>query len=337
MTHHYRVYGLHLRCNRELSLLPTSPEAKPDLDVHWSSTPDWSPDSGLEWRRVLTTELQQRIGISLWRAQSTGRSFTKLRYNTEKAHIDFILAPTLDELWVVHASAEPDSDLQAYFVGPALGCVLRLRGTLCLHASVVKIDDCAVAILGKKKSGKSTSAAGLALLGAAVLSDDMAVLTPHDGGFLVQPGYPQVRLWPRSIAALYPNRATLPKVYTTRDKRYLRLGSEGSAAGAFWPSALPLAAIYVLGEIDNGDATPYIEALPPQEKLMTLVENVFGSYVVIEELRQREFVALGQVSKAIPLRRLMFGHDLATLPEQSRAIIEDVRSRKREEAAASFV
>ena len=326
MTHYYRLYGLTVQTNRALTLLPSQPAATPDLVVNWTCNRSLSPEASLTWDQVLTTELNQRNGITLWRAPSEPGFYIRLRYDTEEAHIDFLLEPDLRTLWIIHSANEPESDLQSYFVGPAMGCVLRLRGTVCLHASVVKIDDRAIAILGKKKSGKSTSAFGLAQLGAAVLSDDMAVLTPTNSGFVVQPGYPQVRLWPRSIAAHYEAVEDLPRVYTSRDKRYLRLGDD-EAGGTFWPYSLLLAAIYVLGEINSGDVTPYIEPVAPKNRLMALVENTFGSYVVNQELRHREFEVLAQLSRTVPMRRLMFGHELTTLPAQSRAIIKDLSSQ----------
>lgn len=326
MQHYYQVYGLRLQTNRPLSLLPAQPAATPDLVVNWTSDKSQSPDDRLNWEQVLTTELKKRNGITLWRGASSEGVFTKLRYNTAKACVDFLLDPRRQELWIIYSEDDAETDLQSYFVGPALGCILRLRSTVCLHGSVVKIDDRAIAIVGQKKSGKSTSAAGLTQLGAAVLSDDMAVLSPQNNHFLVQPGYPQMRLWPRSVEAIYPASGHLPKVYTHRDKRYLRLGVDGGPGGTFWPWPLWLSAIYILEEVNVGHSAPHIEAVPPQDKLMTLIRNTFGSYVVTDENRRNEFTLLAQLSKTIPVRRLVFTHDLTKLPAQSKAILEDARS-----------
>jgi hypothetical protein len=327
MSHHYRIYGLRIESSRALTLLPSQPGSVPDLIAHWTTDRSDSPDAALDWDRVLTAELMQKNGITLWRAAGAGGNFTRLRYDTESGHIDFLLDPSLRRLWIIHGDAEPSLDLESYFVGPGLGCVLRLRGTVCLHASVVKIRDQAIAILGKKKAGKSTSAAGLAQLGAEVLSDDMAVLERQGPAFLVHPGYPQIRLWPRSIAAVSSASEPLPKVYSHRDKRYLQLRAGGGPGGAFWPEPLRLAAIYLLGEINQGDTTPYVEAVAPRTRLMALVENTFGSYVVLDEMRRREFALLAELSEAVPLRRLMFGHDLSTLPAQSEAILKDLKTQ----------
>jgi hypothetical protein len=325
MSHHYRVYGLHLKTNRPVGLLAAQTADKPDLVVNWRSNGQPSPTEHLKWERVLTAELRQRNGITLWRAPTPAGISTRLRFSTPQGHVEFHLDERQGELWITHSKEDTEADLHSFFVGPALGCVLRLRGTLCLHASVVKIDDQAIAIVGRKKSGKSTSAAGLAQLGAAVLSDDMAVLNLQSNHFLVQPGYPQIRLWPQSIEAIYPATGHLPKVYSHRDKRYLPLDVEGGPGGTFWPWPLVLSAIYILEESNDSQALPRIEDVPPQDKLMALIRNTFGSYVVTDENRRREFTLLAQLSKTIPIRRLVFAHDLTSLPAQSNAIVEDVR------------
>lgn len=335
MSHHYRVYGLHLETNRAVGLLPAQPADRPDLLVNWSSNGQRSPAADLNWESVLTAELRQRNGITLWRATSAAGVSTRLRFSTPKGYVEFFLDSRQEELWITHSREDSEADLHSYFVGPALGCVLRLRGTLCLHASVVKIDDQAVAIVGRKKSGKSTSAAGLTQLGAAVLSDDLAVLNPQNNRFLVQPGYPQIRLWPRSIEAIYPASGHLPRVYSHRDKRYLPLAVDGGPGGTFWPSPLPLSAIYILEESNDDQVSPYIEAVAPQDKLVALIRNTFGSYVVTAENRRQEFTLLAQVSKSVPIRRLVFTHDLKRLPAQSNAILEDVRHLAGVQAAAA--
>lgn len=329
MSHNYRIYGLHISSSRPLSLLPAQPASHPDLTIQWTTDNSLTPDVSLEWKQILTRELKNRNGITFWRADNKDGTFTKLRYDTESAFIDFLLDPSKQTLWIIHDERESQNDLQSYLVGPAMGCVLRIRGNVCLHASVVNIDGHAVAIMGNKKAGKSTNAASLAQFGAPVLSDDMAVLTRQDNTFIVHPGYPQVRLWQSSIEALYGENQSLPKVYTHRDKRYVHLGVDGNTEGTFWTKPLPLAAIYFLGELNELDSIPFIKEISPKMKLMTLVQNTFGSYVVTDDLRQKEFEVLAQITKTIPIRCLMFGHDLSTLPAQSKIIIEDFRKQIR--------
>ncbi|NJM24074.1 MAG: AAA family ATPase [Richelia sp. SM1_7_0] len=74
-----------------------------------------------------------------------------------------------------------------------LGTALRLQGKICLHSSVIAVDNRAIAIIGASCAGKSTTAAALAKRGYPILASDIAVL--YDcGAFKVQPGYPRLRL-----------------------------------------------------------------------------------------------------------------------------------------------
>jgi len=327
MVHHYRLYGLNFQSNRELTLLPARPAEPPDLLVHWCDDRADSPDARLPWNQILTHELRQRRGIELFHAETDQGRFRKLRYQTAKAHVDFLLSPSRQQLWILYSPDDSAMDLESYFVGPGLGCILRWCGTVCLHASVVRIDDQAIAVVGKKKAGKSTTAAGLGQLGALIMSDDMAVLTPVDQSFLVHPGYPQVRLWPASIAAIFPDAGTLPKVFSHRDKRYLPLKDAQALNDDSWSRPATLSAVYVLDRTDSNARAPYVDDLNPQNRLMTLVANTFGSYVVTDDLRRKEFQVLARLSNTIRLRRVVFGDDLKLLPAQSQAILDDFRGQ----------
>src|SRR5215510_4759547 len=132
MAYHYQLYGLHIESNRELSLLPPIPAQQPDLIVHWTSSAAESPDLSLEWEHLLTPELRQRRGIQLFHGRTSQGLFRKLRYLTAKGQVEFLLEPGQDKLWIIYSESDDLMDLQSYFVGPALGCVLRWHGTICL-------------------------------------------------------------------------------------------------------------------------------------------------------------------------------------------------------------
>lgn len=325
MNFRYKIYGLRLKSSRPINLLDERQDGseETDLFVHWSSGKSGTPDDSLEWKRVLTNDLKRKKRISLWTSETANGVFTKLRFATEISHIDFLLDGAKKNLWITHDPNEAESDLDSYFVGPALGCVLRLRGTICLHASAVNVGEKAVVFLGKKRGGKSTTAAGFRRIGYRVLADDIAVIEPRGDDCFIQSGYSKIRLRANPAAALFQAESgRMPMVYKHRDSRYLSLEKESD----FSVDALPLAAIYLLGEINAGDTTPFVEPIAPSEKLVRLTENTFGSYVISQELRRGEFVLLAALAKKIPFRRLMFGHDLRTLDAQCRTIVEDLRN-----------
>ena len=94
-------------------------------------------------------------------------------------------------------------DVATYLLGPVLGLLLRFRGVICLHASAVVLDDCAVAFVGSEGAGKSTTAAALARRNHAVISDDIVALAENEDRFLVLPAYPYLSLWSESAEMLF--------------------------------------------------------------------------------------------------------------------------------------
>lgn len=321
MIYHYKIYGLHIQSTRKIELLPPATSSPADLEICWTTDAGDSPDAELEWNEVISEELDRRNGISLFTAESPGGVFTKLIYRTDLGQLVFLLDPKKQKLWIIHHPEELRSDLESYLVGPVLGCVLRMRGVVCLHSSVINIDGKGVALLGKKRTGKSTTAAGLAQAGAKVLADDIAVLNQTKGNFTVASGYPSVRLRPAAADHLTVNTDSLPIVYSDRDSRYFSLIKDDK----FSAESLPLRAIYVLGEISEDRAEPFIREIESREKLVKLVENTFGSYVVTNEQRSQEFNFLAQIAREVPVRKLFYSHDLENLDRLSQTIISDFR------------
>lgn len=323
MSFQYKIYGLRIVSSRRISLLTEQRNGATDLTVYWATDKTETPDAALDWREISTDELKQRNGISLWESKTGAGVFTKLRYETEISNLDFVIDDLRKNLWVIHHTDESEIDLESLFVGPVLGCILRLLGTICLHASVVNIDGKAVVIMGGSTGGKSSTAAGIFQLGHQVLADDVAAITVRDNRYFVQPGYPKIRLRPEPAATLFREKepSSLPMVYSDRDSRYLSLESESG----FCSESRPLAALYLLDKRDEALTTPFIEPIEAHEKLIKLTENTFGSYMVYKDLRIKEFKFLAELAKKMPVRRLSFGNDLRTLPLQCRAIISDFR------------
>lgn len=321
MSFQYQIYGLRLTSSRKIALLSEKSNAATDLSVFWTVDNTETPDPLLDWKQILTNDLKKRRGISLFRAQIENKIFSKLRFDTEEnGYIEFILSAGDKKLWTIHSQYDTPGDLDSYFVGPVLGCMLRLLGVVCLHASVINLDNRAVIIAGKKRGGKSTTAAAFARLGYKVLADDLAVVTPKISEFQIEAGYPKVRLRPKSLAAIHSgNFNSFPTVYSHRDSRYSDLDD------GFCETALPLGAIYILGELADADAAPYVETVSPQEKLIRLNENTFGNYAITPDMRKREFEILSRLAIQVPIRRLLHGFNLQTLNLQCEAIIKDFR------------
>ncbi len=182
-----------------------------------------------------------------------------------------------------------------------------------------------LAIIGAKGAGKSTTAAAFAKQGYPILADDIAVLTDCDDSFLVQPGYPRLRLWKLAVNALYGDEKGLSRVFSQTDKHFLELNQNKVSAWGFHNQPLPLAAIYVLGERQQFSANPTIETIIPQMGVMQLIINRYPQSLKLErDMQSRELSILGRLADAVPMRHLHRKDNLAELGKVCDVILENV-------------
>lgn len=164
----------------------------------------------------------------------------------------------------------PDVDpglLRLYLLGSAFSILLHQRGYFTLHSSSVTLSTGAVAFVGMKGRGKSTTAAALWRRGHPLLADDLvAIRTCSEEGAVVVPGFPAFRLTPESLAAsLAEDPAEWPCVAAQSEKR-LR-----SAGERFAGRSAPLKRIYV---VEKGDELR-IERLTSQAALLELLRHTY--------------------------------------------------------------
>jgi hypothetical protein len=124
------------------------------------------------------------------------------------------------------------------FYSTIAALLLAWRGQVPFHACGVAVDGRAVLICGPSGAGKSTLAAGLLDYDAALISDDLSIIDPHDLSLV--PGRPTVRLF-RAVAEILRPPATTPVSNDPRGKLVASFDSQRAR------SALPLGAIMVLG------------------------------------------------------------------------------------------
>jgi hypothetical protein len=119
---------------------------------------------------------------------------------------------------------------------------LALAGEHIYHGSAVELGDVAVTFIAASGFGKSTLAAGLAVRGHGMLTDDGLHLVPGSDGYAVQPGPAVVRLRTDSREQLMPDDEPMPAVSYT-SKGMFRTGGALAACD----EARPLRAAYFLG------------------------------------------------------------------------------------------
>jgi hypothetical protein len=299
---HHTVFGLSLRSNVLIpGLKETAPlSAAPDVDVHFGCEPRFDSASVSASRDLIfASSVKAESGepsLQVWRVLPESRIelgyYDGLRFWVDQ-HGRNIWAKWPDTLSI--------DDVAAYLIGPVFGLVLQLRGITCLHASAVAFGDHAVVFAGGDGAGKSTTAAAFARRGHAVISDDVVALVEREGAFYVVPAYPHLSLWQDAVDLLYGPGKELPDLSRSLVKRRLELDGNNLK---FAEKPLPLAAIFVLGERSASDAAPYLEDLPPQEALMSLVGSSFAGHLLDKKARAAEFASLAQVVTTVPVKRL---------------------------------
>ncbi len=166
----------------------------------------------------------------------------------------------------VRISPDPQVEaplLRSFLLGPVFAVLLRQRGFLVLHASAVEIDGRAYLFMGGSGWGKSTVAAALCRQGGRLLSDDVTAIDLTGAEPTVMPGYPQLKLWPDSVAALGLDPEDLPRLHALSDKRVYRDPSQ------FCDRPVPLGGVCVLAEGTESQIDP----LDPQSAIVELVRH----------------------------------------------------------------
>jgi hypothetical protein len=244
---------------------------------------------------------------------------------------EFLIDQLGTRLWASWQHPLTIEDTATYLLGPVMGFVLLLRGMHCLHASAVDLDGQAVALVGPAGAGQSTTAAAFSNLGFGVLSDDVVTLAGGRGEITVYPAYPCVRLWAESAQALFGSADALPLLTPNWDKRYLDLAGD---THRFQSVALPLAAIYLLGQ-RSGDATaPRVEPVAPQAAMIELVGNAYAPRLKEKAARAAEFEVLTGLIETVPVRRAIPNADLSRVDRLCEVILEDFRELRQCRASA---
>jgi hypothetical protein len=320
----YTAYGLAIRADEPIpTLQPSGEQKEPDIVFHTRNEPVWLP-SALSGAAEHWDPSQTARKTSVEAACTTwvvdGGRFIDVRYRDGTR---FLIETSSWEIWSSWPKTSQITDTAAYFVGPILGFVLALRGLSVLHASVVCIDQNAIALLGPGRAGKSTTCAAFALQGFPVLTEDVAAIRPAHSGFEVLPGYPVVRLWPDSVDFLLGDRELLPELSPGWEKRRFDLGT-GSSLFANRP--YPLAAIYHLSGWSSHSAAPTVEPLHPSQGLITLIGNTYATQRPTKRMRAQEFRALSSIVASTPIRRVTLHTDPFLIGRMCDLIVTDFRS-----------
>ncbi|OLE21913.1 MAG: hypothetical protein AUI36_34175 [Cyanobacteria bacterium 13_1_40CM_2_61_4] len=212
-----------------------------------------------------------------------------------------------------------ESMLRLLLLGPAFALLLQQRGNLVLHAAAVAVRGAAVGLLGASGSGKSTLAAALHDRGHRLFADDYIALHQRASGSVVHPGFPQLKLWPDSAAALGHNPDRLPRLHPNAEKRTRRVTRRFARRPA------PVGQLYVLTE---GDCLQ-IERLSPRDALIELVRHTYAARLLQQLDASQHFLQCAAVARAVPVARLTYPRRLELLTEVAHLVETDASGHSR--------
>ncbi|MGD0540814.1 MAG: hypothetical protein ABSB33_04770 [Tepidisphaeraceae bacterium] len=220
-----------------------------------------------------------------------------------------------------------DGLVRLNLLGLALGLLLHQRGLLVLHGSAVGIGGRGVAFLGYSGSGKSTMAAALRRRGGAIVTDDIAAIEfDRAGDPFLQPGFPELRLWPDSIQSLQLGESKLHRVHGGTEKRGQR-----DLAG-FARGGVPLDCIYIVAPGERNEINPIRPAGACAEFLR---HSFVGGILRPTNTAEHHFRQCARLAKRVRVARLSRSESLDGLDELSDMIEDDVQGFKHDVHSAA--
>lgn len=294
----HRAAGLIFATDRPVPGLPICASPRPaDVFIHLDRHAPWRGDNATLFHRADGTDARGRPLVTVHRHE---RGF-HFRYADGT---DIWLTHEAADVWAAWDPAATLEDAATYLTGPILGFLLRLRGSLALHASAVQVGPGAVGFVGAHGAGKSTTAAALARRGCAVVTDDVLRLRPERTVWLAEPFGGALRLWPEGAALAIHEDIALPPLTPTWNKRALAMGTHDVSCAS---RARPLRALVFLEPRDGSGGGPRLAPIAKAEALVRLATHSSASHLLDAGERAREFQALSRLLPGIRCVRAIAG------------------------------
>lgn len=290
MRHLYLAYGRTIASNINLDL-PSVQNGEVDLTVEFTETPTSATVGG----ELEITEDQAHWTIEVDDVQ----------------HFEAKLSDDLNRLMIRYSTQLGRQAVTEAFAHPLLARVLRVQGVPGLHASVVSWEGQGLALLGPSGEGKSTLARELCRLGAELLADDLAVVERQGNEWVVHRGSAGLRLEAgpdREVDSRLFALSGLDQPDSPRKYQAFPLGDRARA---------PIAALVVLG---SGVELRLQRIADPKQALFELMRHRFGSSLLTNEAREREFKLMASLVRERPVFRLIRPRDPKLMSEQSELI-----------------
>lgn len=298
--HQYFCYGLHIRSEMPLPELRTFRGERTDVTIRYGDVGPPAQEEGTWGSRTIREEPD---AITLWMDQVGGIEARRGRVLT--------ISP---------CEGAEERGFRFLVSGIGLGLILHQRGTPALHASAAVVDDGVVGFIGGKGMGKSTTAASFHNEGYPVVTDDVLPYRIQSDEVRVLPAFPNLKLYSDSVEAVFgEDPDNCPRVDPRGDKRTRDVER-------FADDALPLRCLYVLDWAENG-AKMKGGKVAGQKACLELLRNSFALRILEKEgSTSEELNRVSQLSKRVPIRRLVRPRDLSKADQVPTFVERDLRT-----------
>jgi len=203
---------------------------------------------------------------------------------------------------ITDLTGSDEVNLIPFLLGPVMALLLHQQGFLVLHGSSVKVKEGAVAFLGHRGNGKSTTAINLYKDGYPLVTDDiLAMKFTKKGRPVVYPGYPHVRLGEDSYNHVKDNTDILTPIRTI-------VGN--------------LKTIYLLERGDN----IRISSLKSQENLIDLIMHSVANRIFQHTTQKENLMHCAQLVNNVRLKQLEITHSFQKIQELVKMIEDDLKN-----------
>lgn len=206
-----------------------------------------------------------------------------------------------------------------FLLGPVMALLLHQRGFLVLHGSAVNTGTGAVAFMGHRGNGKSTTVIHLYVEGYPLVADDILAIKFDDEGLtVVYPGYPHVRLSDEAYHQVKNHTDILTPIRTLAGKVFC------DASHQFSPEPVRLEKIYVIEKIqpEDGKITG-ISVLKSQENLIDLIRHSVANRIFQHTTQKENLINCSQLVNNVEVKRLEIVHSFTDIQNMVRVVEED--------------
>jgi hypothetical protein len=301
---HYFIYGYKVNVSLDLRLDGSGTSEPPDISI----------------------VIERPTNSSIKKPKRAGKRSFSIRQTSDSDVIssnDGLKLQIFDDRII--CTADPrvfdDNFLRIELLGTAMPLWLERKGTVTFHCAAVETCGNAFVLLADSGEGKSTMAAHLLKKDCRLLADDVTAVEVESGTPMIQPAFPQMKLWPGSVKHLKKREKAYPRVIKGFPKRLVPVGGED--VGGFCNRPTPLKAIYLLKQGTAREETRIEEKSQSQCLVELLCYSFVGKLLEGSSGRPERLKRLGDVARCVPLKELTYPTGFDKIHEVCDRILDD--------------